>query len=110
MANKIYTSQEMREAAENITRVDIMDGLSCREHCYQMKQMVRGMLRQAADMIECEKKREKKYEFSVKEFGGYVQPLHDDSLSSSFLDGRAVGDENYVIVRREVGVWEEVAK
>ena len=49
--SKVYTAKEMRETAENITRVDIMDGLSCREHCYQMKQMVRAMLRQAADMM-----------------------------------------------------------
>lgn len=42
--------------AENITRVDVMDGLTCREHCYPVKQEVKSMLRQAADIQErCEK-------------------------------------------------------
>lgn len=56
MKSKIYTAQEMRDMAENITRVDVMDGLTCREHCYPVKQEVKSMLRQAADMVErCEK-------------------------------------------------------
>ena len=41
---------------ENITRVDVMDGLTCREHCYPVKQEVKSMLRYAADIQErCEK-------------------------------------------------------
>lgn len=53
---KRYTAQEMRDMAENITRVDVMDGLTCREHCYPVKQEVKSMLRYAADMVErCEK-------------------------------------------------------
>lgn len=56
MANKIYTAQEMRDMAENITRVDVMDGLTCREHCYPVKQEVKSMLRHAAEIQErCEK-------------------------------------------------------
>ena len=56
MASKTYTAQEMRDMAENITRVDVMDGLTCREHCYPVKQEVKSMLRYAVDMVErCEK-------------------------------------------------------
>ena len=56
MANKIYTAQEMRDMAENITRVDVMDELTCREHCYLIKKEVKSMLRHAAEMAErCEK-------------------------------------------------------
>ena len=56
MINKIYTAQEMRDMAENITRVDVMDGLTCREYCYPVKQEVKSMLRHAADIQErCEK-------------------------------------------------------
>lgn len=92
MANK-YTSYQMRVGSKA---------------CYEAgHRTVAGMLQQAAEVMEREE-REKKYEYSVKEFGGYVQPLHEDSVSLSFLDGRAIGDENYVIVRRVVGEWEEV--
>lgn len=52
MASEIYTVQEMRDMAENITRVDVMDGLTCREHCYPVKQEVKSMLRHAADAVE----------------------------------------------------------
>lgn len=90
-----YTAQEMRKMAELIKGL-----LCCRKAVY--------MLLQAADDMEREETREKKYEYSVKEFGGYVQPLHEDSVSLSFLDGRVMGDENYVIVRRSVGEWEDV--
>ena len=56
MTSKKYTAQELREVAENITRVDVMDGLTCREHCYPVKQEVKSMLRYAADVVErCEK-------------------------------------------------------
>ena len=51
MESKIYTAQELRDMAENITRVDVMDGLTCREHCYPVKQEVKSMLRQAADAV-----------------------------------------------------------
>lgn len=60
MESKIYTAEELRDTAENITRVDVMDGLTCREHCYPVKQEVKSMLRQAADIQErCEKVIEK---------------------------------------------------
>ena len=49
---KVYTAQKLRDMAENITRVDVMDGLTCREHCYPVKQEVKSMLRYAADMVE----------------------------------------------------------
>ena len=55
---KIYTAQEMRDIAENITRVDVMDGLTCREHCYPVEKEVKSMLRYAADVVErCEEAR-----------------------------------------------------
>lgn len=56
MASKIYTVQEMRDMAENITRVDVMDGLTCRKHCYLIEKEVESMLRHSAEVVErCEK-------------------------------------------------------
>ena len=104
--SKVYTAKEMRETAENITRVDIMDGLSCREHCYQMKQMVRAMFRQAADMIECEKKREKKYEYALKSASGRVSYTRFPDVLT--VHSRALHDDT--IVHHRVGEWEEVAE
>lgn len=52
MENKTYTAQEMRDMAENITRVDVMDGLTCREHCYPVEKEVKSMLRYAAEIQE----------------------------------------------------------
>lgn len=95
--SKRYTAQEMRIRADY-------------EESANANAKTASMLRQAADDMEREEKRKRMYEFSVKEFGGYVQPLHEDSVHSSFLDGRVMGDENYVVVRREVGDWEEVSE
>lgn len=58
MASKIYTAQEMRDMTENITRVDVMDGLTCREHCYPVKQEVKSMLRHAAEALKMSRVRQ----------------------------------------------------
>lgn len=56
MESKKYTAQELRDMAENITRVDVMDGLTCREHCYPVEQEVKSMLRYAANAVAEENK------------------------------------------------------
>lgn len=96
MARK-FTAEEMRELADEFALVNDE---------YHSK--ASEMLLQAAYIMEHKDELEKKYEYSVKEFGGYIQPLHEESVSLSFLDGRVIGDENYVIVRRSVGEWEVV--
>lgn len=110
--DKTYTAQEMREMEKSIVRVDAMDGLTCREHCYPMEQVVRAMLRQAADAMEreekripyheypvvrIEEKREKKYEYAAVLSNGKPSSIHDEMFALT-----------HHCFRREVGEWEEV--
>lgn len=109
MASKIYTAQEMREMEKNIVRVDVMDGLTCREHCYPMEQVVRSMLRQAADTLEREEKCQ--YQYAARYFypGGviatdYIFDNPTDAINfPSYRDGA-----KKTICRRSVGEWEVV--
>lgn len=82
-----YTAQEMRIVA------DRLEEFGC-------KGEVPAMLRQAADMME----RDKKYEYAGKYSNGTVSLLHYECIDplKSFVD------EHHRIVRREVGEWEEV--
>lgn len=88
---KIYTAQEMRDAAD------------LRE-AWGDKDEVNNMLRQAADMIEREARREKEYEYSLKMASGRVTNgrFSDEETARRFA---MYGD---TVVRREVGVWKEV--
>ena len=56
-----------------------------------------------ADMMEHEKKREKKYEYAQRYDDGLVSSWHD----SEMIDRTLILDDSDV-VRREVGEWEEV--
>ena len=101
MESRIYTAQEMREMANRekfkcsfVTRT--LNGgiiLDCTSD-------VCAMLRQAADALEREEKREKKYEYAEKYSEGYVSCIHEQSMLIHCNFG--------VAVRREVGEWEEV--
>lgn len=58
----------------------------------------------AAEMMEREEKREKKYEYAGKYSNGKVSLLHYE-----FIDPlKSFVDEHHRIVRRAVGEWEEV--
>lgn len=61
MMSKVYTAQEMREAANVVDDVSINDnGEFYYEKCDKFNpDIVRDMLRQAADALEREEKREK---------------------------------------------------
>lgn len=71
-----------------------------------------NMLRQAADMMEQEEKRERKFEYSQRRHDeklgiDLVDMLHCSTLEGAIdLHGRF--NKNGTIVRRAVGEWEEV--
>ena len=92
-----YTAQEMRKVAKSLSSSEV-------NLCFD-KRDIAAMLRQAADDMEREK-REKKYEYAVKESGSHILPVHSDYANP--FDGLARGDDHCAIVRREVGEWEEV--
>ena len=91
MESKVYTAQEMRYAAD------------LRE-AWGDKDEVNNMLRWAADMMEREAKRKKKYEYAEMYSNGDVGHEKGDSID----DVNRFLSDGSIIVRREVGEWKEV--
>lgn len=108
MASKTYTAQEMRKESNKVTRYD----------CY----VASDMLRQAADMMERESKREKSVEYGIQyrfkpkgfwhtedttyaSYSGAVVSMVHEKAKCDLIDGAA---KYWRIVRREVSGWEEV--
>lgn len=91
--DKSYTAQEMREEA----RIFEARGGSSN---------IAAMLHQAADEIEREERREKKYEYAVKWNDGLITQISQTFPCKGELD--AIRKYNLTVVRREVGEWEEV--
>ena len=89
-----YTAQEMRVRADYL-EVALADAKTA------------AMLRQAADMMEREEKREKKYEYGILPCGtnGVYQTRVAAELQQLILEQSGY---KYPIVRRKVGEWEEV--
>lgn len=87
-----YTAQDMRETADDFENYSDMD-----------ESVIADMLRQAADDMEREEKREKKYEYAEKFKEGMVAYLHRDRP----IDHGEMWPGS-IAVRREVGEWEEV--
>lgn len=109
MASKIYTAQEMLEAANAVDDVSINDN---GEYYYEKDDkfnpdIVRDMLRQAADAMEHEAMREKKYEYSIR-FRENQKDYDRDYIFVSKEYARTVAGDSLQVVRREVGEWEEV--
>ena len=95
-----YTAQEMREMASVV--LNDVKGNDYNGATYEFTSkfdecVIEEMLRQAADMMEREEKREKKYEYSSVLPDGSVSCVHDDVMEAG-----------YHAFRREVGEWEEV--
>ena len=84
MASKVYTARDMRQTA-NVEELVGRPGVA-------------AMLRQAADMIEREARRDKKYEYTIKFDDGDIDCVHSEYPMHSC----------YKLVRREVGEWKEV--
>lgn len=107
MITKVYTAAELREAADNfwvgvvICEVKDEDGRVVKHIKHDE---VIAMLRQAAEMMEREEKREKKYEYSFKMASGRLTngSFSDEETARRFA---LYGD---TVVRREVGEWMEV--
>ena len=84
---RVYTARDMRQAANAEELVG--------------RPVVAAMLRQAADSMDREDKREKKYEYSEKYSDGEISPFHDEER----IDLKYTL-EGSVVVRRPVGEWE----
>ena len=84
MASKVYTARDMRQTA-NVEELVGRPGVA-------------AMLRQAADMIGREARREKKYEYAIKFDDGDIDCVHSEYPMHSC----------YKLVRREVGEWKDV--
>lgn len=98
-----YTAQEMRDAAlALISEIGFVD-----DSVEAIVSKAERMLIQAADDLEGEAKREKKYEYGVLPPGinGVYQSLSAAELKASMLKCEGY---QYPIVRRSVGEWEEV--
>ena len=111
--SKVYTAQEMREMADKLDD-DHGEYAICHyderddewRPLWMKPNSVVLALRQAADMIECEKKREKKYEYALKGASGRVSYTRFPDVLTAH--SRALPDDT--IVRHRVGEWEEVAE
>lgn len=104
-----YTAKDMREAADNfwvngvICEVKDKDGHVVKHIKHDA---VIAMLRQAADAMEKEGKREKKYEYGVKwDDDEEVKPHSKQTAESIVME---FGKEIVKAVRRSVGEWEEI--
>lgn len=106
-----YTAQEMREMATEAEVIEVADQF----YGHDMD-TIAAMLRQAADLMEREKKREKRYEYATKWDDGKIDgisPCKDevtDSISFvQYISSISADDQTGCkLVRREVGEWEVV--
>lgn len=106
---KTYTAQDMRELANELESRS--EKAVCRWHegfeewlpLWQNPDDTILALRQAADDLEREEKREKKYEYAEMKSDGRVVHIHEDKIEDVMMlfDGSTK-------VRREVSEWEEV--
>lgn len=99
-----YTAKEMREVADNLDSIYVAPECEDKKEQYGYLSIASMMLSQAADAIE----REKRYEYAARSnYDGFVDPEHCDEseLSANFS---CLKCDEYTVVRREVGEWEEV--
>ena len=101
-----YTAQEMREMASVV--LNDVKGNDYYGATYEFtskfdEYVIEEMLRQAAEDMEREEKREKRYEYAERYDDGVVSSSHN----SEMIDRTLIFDDSDV-VRREVGEWEEV--
>lgn len=107
--SRMYTAQELREAADYFAvggGHDLLDGKTTLLSLG--KEDVAAMLRQAADMME----REKKYEYTViakrHDGGVFIDTEHFSTLESAKKNAENGFYDVIRYERREVGEWEEV--
>lgn len=100
MASKIYTAREMREEAEYLN------------FAYGGHSRAIAMLKQAADMLDRCENAIKDYEYSVKYTKGNkcvgMSAYHYKTKEQAHNDKIPMAGEKAIVVRREVGKWEEV--
>lgn len=118
---KVYTAQEMRdkatelqESADEISRDAVEEGGCtwkplCKSDACEIA-TIANMLRQAADLMEREEKREKKYEYGVMS-NSRCEGVYDSHLHARLkMDLLHICKKECDLVRREVGEWEEVSE
>lgn len=113
MESKVYTAQEMRELADKIWDYKTMSkGLELCDNeleqvdCEATHDLI-YMLRQAADALEREEKREKRYEYAVMMPDGKTNTPLDDRRYQEKIAARNY-EYGAILVRRELGEWEVV--
>lgn len=94
-----YTADEMRDMATEAEVIEVADQF----YGHDMD-TIAAMLRQSADDMEREEKRERKYQYGVV-FGG--DGIDSDNIFDSEEYARTVAGDYLQVVRREVGEWEE---
>lgn len=67
-----------------------------------------AMLRHAADMMELEEKREKKFEYAARYFDGYTPSFHYRSMEDLRDGEMPFAGDKFTVIRREVGEWQDV--
>ena len=100
-----YTAQEMRSAASYVETYDVFE-----DHDRE----IAVMLRYAADLMEREEKREKKYEYAARYISRFDGETYENFGNRYDTEEEVL--ENAVwpcsvqttIMRRAVGEWEEV--
>lgn len=109
MASKIYTAQEMRAMADKLPDDYSFADIVSSDGDKQLFSMgcLSSMLRQAADIIEREAKRDKKYEYSVHPADVYGVYQHRSAAELNVEVLKTTGIRAH-LVRREIGEWEEV--
>lgn len=120
MASKLYTAQDMREMA------DKLESRKAYAICYfdatdnewrpvwQNPDSAVLALRQAADAMESEKKREKKYEYTQKYISvdgkkDAISRIHYETIDQADVTAVRAHGVQHITLRRPVGEWEEVS-
>lgn len=107
---KTYTAQEMRVVADNLDSVYVAPECEDKEEQYKFLSLACMMLRQAADLMEREEKREK-YEYGAL-WNGLAISNRTESIESARKAVEEINSQMLSpfakLVRRPVGEWEEV--
>lgn len=104
---EVYTAKEMSDTAMDIEAHVVMGSIDAFDST-----LIRAMnmLRQAADLMEREEKREKKYEYGVMS-NSRCEGVYDSHLHARLkMDLLHICKKECDLVRREVGEWEEVSE
>ena len=106
MASKVYTAQELRE----MVNYAMVATRGMRGWCVDNERSaaLQEMLRQAADALDRKKKYEYTLKYLAKDGSCYVSRFHNDTQDEAERYSNTFNGETFVVLRRQVGEWEEV--